>query len=144
MKPIFFLFALIVIATACTKISSTESPTLKVTLIAPTDGSTVVNTKATQFSWSASASNTSVPVTQKITIVEINGTQSPVEAMHTNKPYFEKDSCCALTMKLNYPLTALSPGFTTDKKYAWQVTASQKGLTTTGNTSAVSTFTATH
>ena len=112
--------------------------TLKVTLTSPTDGSTIANTGATQFSWTALSSNKVVPVTYKISIVQVTGDQTPDNAIHTNKPFFEKDSLNDL--HIQYPSTVASPGFTAGGKYAWQVTAKQAGLTTEGGTSALAVF----
>jgi hypothetical protein len=142
MKQTLYFLTLIIVISACTKkTDETASPTLKVTLIAPSNGSTVLTTKSTQFSWSSSASNATVPVLHKITIVEITGDQSPEIALRTNKPIFEKDSMKELSFQ--FPLTAMSPGFKIDTKYAWQVLASQKALANLTASSTNSSFTTT-
>lgn len=122
---------------ACTK--EKNGSTLKVTLISPANNSTVKAGTAVQFTWSASSSDITVPVTNKIKIVEIKGDESPDNAFKTNKPIFEKDSMNELSV--NFPSSAGSPGFIAGKKYSWGVTARQKGLVSTGGTSSTSMFT---
>lgn len=143
MKSIFLtLFGVLVtisIISACKKNNGDSNRgTLKVSLGSPADGSTVSSTGATQFSWSASSSNSSVPIISKFVIVQVTGDQTPENAFHTNKPFFEKDSP---SLNIQYPLTAASPGLAAGTKYAWKVTATQPGLATTGGESQIRTFT---
>jgi hypothetical protein len=81
------------------------------------------NDKATGnqvFKWLPPPSNDAV--TYKIKIVEILGDQSPEQALHTNKPFFEKDSLSRLTT--SYPPNA--PHLMMGKKYAWAVESKNK------------------
>jgi len=140
MKNIFLtLFGILLITAiipACKKNNSDNNTAmLKVALTSPADGSTISNSVATNFSWSASSSNSSVPITYKISIVPVTGDQTPENAFRTNKPFFEKDTIQLL--HIQYPLTAGSPTFTVGSKYAWQVTAKQAGLVTEGGQSNI-------
>jgi len=143
-KTLILLFAALIIVLACKKTNNESKPaTLKVTLVSPNDGSTVTRTEVTQFSWTASSSNSTAPMGYKIQIVEIKGDQSPDNALHTNKPIFEKDSgnWVGANPSINYPFSARHPAFTAKAKYAWQVTARQEGVAAEA-ASAASTFTA--
>jgi hypothetical protein len=140
MRQILTFFMLMVVLLACKKSKDdSDSATLKVALVSPANGSTVQTGKEVQFSWSSSSSNTTVPVTHKIKVVEITGDQSPEQALRTNKPHFEKDSLKEQSVVL--PYSAGSPGLIVGKKYSWGITSSQKGLTSTGGESAASMFT---
>jgi gliding motility-associated-like protein len=113
--------------------------TLNVTLGSPADGSEISNSGATQFSWTGSSTDSAVPITYKFTLVEVTAGQTPANAIHTNKPIFEKDT---LNMShMEYPFTAMQPGFVAGSKYAWKVIAKQDGLNTVGGESEIRTFT---
>lgn len=143
MKPIFLtLFGILLtmaIIPACKKSNNDNKNTasLKVALVSPDDGSTLSSTSA-QFSWSASSSNSTVPMTYKISVVQITGDQTAENALRTNKPFFEKDTI--QPSFIQYPLTTKSPGFVAGGKYAWKVTAKQEGLAITGGESGIRTF----
>ena len=65
-----------------------------------------------KFSWK---SNGTSPF--DIRIVEIKGHQSPIDAMRSNQPFFERDSIERMTFQ--YPSNG--PVFEKGKRYAWQV-----------------------
>lgn len=141
MRKLTILFVLVLAIFACkkTKEENSNTSTLKVMLTTPLDGATVQIGSEVPFAWFSSSSDNSVRILHKIKIVEITGDQSPEQAYRSNKPHFEKDSLKEL---LVVPYSAASPGLVLGKKYAWGVTATQKGLTSTGGESKVSMFTA--
>lgn len=141
MKQFFILLALVLGILACKKTDNkNSSSTLKISLVSPVNGGTVGAGTQVQFAWLSSSTNATVAISNAIKIVEITGDQSPEVALRTNKPIFEKDSLNEL--HISFPVSAGSPGFVAGKKYAWGITASQKGLISTGGTSSTSMFTA--
>ena len=142
MRTLTILFVLVLAISACkkTKEENSNTSTLKVMLTSPVDGATVQTGSEVRFTWFSSSSDNSVQIMHKIKIVEITGDQSPEQAYRSNKPHFEKDSLKELLLVL--PYSPASPGLVLGKKYAWGVTATQKGLTSTGGESKLSMFTA--
>ncbi|HWB26710.1 MAG TPA: hypothetical protein VG738_14595 [Chitinophagaceae bacterium] len=93
-----------------------------IVLVSPENGSSVAEGKPLTFSWQLSRNTTLRPAFYKLRIVETNGKQPPVEALRTNKPFFEKDSISALSVQ--YPSSA--PKFSENKTYVWSVQAFDK------------------
>lgn len=91
----------------------------KVSLLTPANKSTLSNQKV-RFSWMPLQEDN---IGYRIKIVEIMGDQSPEDAMRTNKPFFEKDSCCFLrTNKPFFEKDSLE-WLVAGNQYAWNVQA---------------------
>ncbi len=104
-----------------------------VKLNSPANGVTIAANEAPQFSWYPLTTGTGQEG-YKIKIVEIKGDQSPEQAIHTNKPIFEKDSPSFLQV---LPLVK----FATGKKYVWNVQAlNREGKPVGGNNGTSETF----
>jgi hypothetical protein len=89
-------------------------------LILPANNGIITAGQQTRFTWLPPTPT--IPregASYKIRIVEIKGDQSPEQAIHTNKPIFEKDSLKELSV--SYPSSA--PAFKSGQKYAWNVQA---------------------
>jgi len=88
-------------------------------LISPPDGSALISNQPVLFSWMLVSMKPGTIINYRIKIVEIQGNQSPVEAISINPAWFEKADITTTT--LNYPVAAAK--FENGKKYAWQITA---------------------
>ncbi|MES2418773.1 MAG: hypothetical protein V4541_11340, partial [Bacteroidota bacterium] len=72
-------------------VSNSNTATQQIVLVSPADGSTVAANRQMVFAWLPPVPANKVQ-SYKIKIVEVLNGQSPEQAMHTNKPFFEKDS----------------------------------------------------
>ena len=88
-------------------------------LISPPDGSVLISNQPVLFSWMLLSMKPGTIINYRIKVVEIQGNQSPIEAVSVNPAWFEKEDIT--TTALNYPVAAAK--FENGKKYAWQITA---------------------
>jgi len=116
--------------------SFTVPTPIQTTLLAPVNGAVIATEPDLQFTWKSTSTNSTIPITYKIKIVEIIGDQSPEIALRTNKPHFEKDSL--IVVNYGYPRTATK--FIIGKSYGWHITAKQKGVSVAGDNSPASGF----
>ncbi|RYU91712.1 hypothetical protein EWM62_07175 [Mucilaginibacter terrigena] len=105
-----------------TNVQMKESAVLSLGVVSPANGATISAEMQPRFTWTPVIPRPTEPVAYKIKIVEIVGDQSPEQAIHTNKPIFEKDSLASSAFQ--YPLNGpvLIPG----KKYGWAIEANKK------------------
>ncbi len=97
-------------------------PLLSLRLLHPFDGDELCTTRPV-FNWQPVIPQSS-SYRYRISVVEIKDQQEPASALANNVPVFEQENIPGAVL----PYPAQAPSLQEEKKYAWQVTASQGTL----------------